>query len=278
MNLRSFYYSISPKSRFLVRKLYYYPIDILDSIRGRKNKYVPKKGDIFIGSGDFIEQGKYHLELLKKYTNLEKDNSVLDIGCGIGRAAVALTQFLSSNGKYEGFDVVKKGIVWCKEGIAKDFPNFNFQYIPLNNDLYHFTDEKAEDFIFPYEDNSFDTIFLFSVFTHMQPLEVQNYLNEIYRVLKPKGRCLATFFLYNNDNENAISKNNGTYVFPYKRENYRLMNEKVPSANIAFNESYIDQMSGISCLKLINKIYGSWANRTDKDLFDFQDILVFEKE
>ena len=278
MNLRSVYYSISPKSRFIVRKIYYYPIDVFELISGRKKKYTPNKGDIFIGSGDFLEQGKHHLELLKKYVDLNENQSVLDIGCGIGRAAVALTQYLSKKGKYDGFDVVKKGIVWCKKNITKDFPNFNFEYIPLNNDLYHFTKEKAENFVFPYNDNSFDTIFLFSVFTHMQPLEVQKYFNEIQRVLKPKGKCLATFFLYDNQIEEMISKTDRTYSFAYDRGNYRLMNEKVPSANIAFKETYIEKMTEISNLKLQNKIYGSWANRTTMDLFDFQDILVFEKE
>jgi SAM-dependent methyltransferase len=278
MNLRSVYYSISPKSRFIVRKIYYSPIDIFEFIFGRKKKYVPSKGDIFIGSGDFVTQGKHHLELLKKYTDFNENHSVLDIGCGIGRAAAALTQYLSKEGKYEGFDVVKKGIVWCQKYITKDFPNFNFKYIPLNNDLYHFTDEKAENFVFPYNDNSFDTIFLFSVFTHMQPLEVQNYFNEIQRVLRPKGKCLATFFLYDNQIESKISNINKAISFAYDREKYRLMNEKVPSANIAFKETYIDEMAENSNLKLKNKIYGSWANRTNKDLFDFQDILVFEKE
>ena len=278
MNLRSVYYSLSPKSRFLVRKLYYYPTDIFDGILGRKNKYVPNKGDIFIGSGDFIEQGKHHLELLKKYAGLDENHFVLDIGCGIGRAAVSLTKYLSEKGRYEGFDVVEKGIAWCKKHITKDFPNFNFQYIPLNNDLYHFTDQKAEEFVFPYENNTFDTIFLFSVFTHMQPLEVQNYFNEIQRVLKPNGKCLATFFLYDDQIEDKISKNNGTYSFTFNKGNYKLMNEKVPSANIAFNETFINEMIKISHLKLKNKIYGTWANRANNDLFDFQDILVFEKE
>ena len=162
MNLRSIYYAISPKSRFLVRKIYYFPVDILDFIRGRKNKYVPNKGDIFIGSGDFITQGKHHLLLLEELASLKPNHAVLDIGCGIGRAAVPLTQFLSFDGEYEGFDVVKKGIVWCKKHISKDFSNFNFQYIPLNNDLYHLTSQQAESFVFPYSDNSFDVVFLFS--------------------------------------------------------------------------------------------------------------------
>lgn len=55
MNLRFLYYLIFLKLRFLVRKLYYFLIDIIDSVCGMKNKYVLKKGDIFIGFGDFIK-------------------------------------------------------------------------------------------------------------------------------------------------------------------------------------------------------------------------------
>lgn len=277
MNLRSLYYAISPKSRFLVRKIYYFPADFWNSLNRKKNKYEPKKGDIFIGSGDFLSQGKHHLELLKEYTSLNPDDSVLDVGCGIGRAAVPLTQYLSTKGKYEGFDVVKKGIDWCRKNISKDFSNFNFQHISLNNDLYNLTNQKAENFKFPYEDNSFDTVFLFSVFTHMQPKEVQNYLNEIYRVLKTDGKCLSTFFLYDDQNEDYISKENKGFCFLYQKENYRLMNEKVPSANIAFKEELLFEMVETSQLKLENKIYGTWSNRAVNDLFDYQDILILKK-
>ncbi|OXA93735.1 hypothetical protein B0A62_12550 [Flavobacterium hydatis] len=238
---------------------------------------VPNKGDIFIGSGDFVQQGKHHLKLLMEYAKLEPNHSVLDIGCGIGRVAVPLTNYLLADSKYEGFDLVKKGINWCKNNITSNFPNFNFQHIPLNNDLYSLTNQKAENFIFPHKENSFETVFLFSVFTHMQPLEVQNYLNEIYRVLKSGGKCLATFFVYDEKNEDMISKDNGTFIFPYKKEGYRLMNEKVPSANIAFNEEYLNKMVDLSNLKLENKIYGTWSKRGNQSLVDFQDILVLEK-
>src|SRR5690606_39465153 len=40
---------------------------------------------------------------------------------------LALSGFLSENARYEGFDVVEKGVNWCKKGIGKDFPNFNFR-------------------------------------------------------------------------------------------------------------------------------------------------------
>ncbi|MEN2400994.1 methyltransferase domain-containing protein [Flavobacterium sp. MC2016-06] len=132
--------------------------------------------------------------------------------------------------------------------------------------------------MFPYQDNSFDTVFLFSVFTHMQPLEVQHYLSEISRVLKPNGKCLSAFFVYDDEIENAISQNNKGFSFAYKKEGYRLMNEKVSSANIAFKEKYLLDMIKSSNLKFENKIYGSWASRQNDNLFDFQDILVFRKE
>ncbi|WP_394773565.1 class I SAM-dependent methyltransferase, partial [Flavobacterium sp.] len=203
--------------------------------------------------------------------------SFTGMGCSLLPEFAPLTKYLSHTGKYEGFDVVKKGIVWSQKHIAKEFQNFNFQYIPLNNDLYHLTEKKAESFVFPYEDNTFDTVFLFSVFTHMQPLEVQNYLKEIYRVLKPNGKCLSTFFLYDEVIENEISEKSRSFSFPYNKGNYRLMNEKVPSANIAFSEVYLNAMIQESHLKIENKIYGRWANREANDLYDFQDILVLEK-
>ena len=98
------------------------------------------------------------------------------------------------------FDVVEKGVNWCNAKIKKDHPNFNFRYVPLNNDLYNPSSlAKASEFHFPYADEQFDLAFLFSIFTHMQTEEIDHYLTEIYRVLKPGGKCLATFFLYKEE-------------------------------------------------------------------------------
>ena len=40
-----------------------------------------------------------------------------------------------------------------------------------------------------------DVAFLTSVFTHMLPEDVEHYLDELARVLKPGGRTLITWFL-----------------------------------------------------------------------------------
>lgn len=275
---RNLYYSLSPSNRLLIRKVVYFPADLVKMLQGSKEEVIPNKGDIFIGSGDFVLQGENQLRLLKKYAKIQENGIILDVGYGIGRTAVALKKYLSKNAIYDGFDVVEKGVIWCQKNISNVHPNFTFKYIPLNNDLYYLTENKADKFNFPYQSNLYDTVFLFSVFTHMQPLEVQNYLNEINRVLKPGGRCLATFFYYSSENEVFISANNGEFIFPFLKEGYRLMNEKVPSANIAFEDNNLKKMIHISGLEIAQQIDGEWkGTKTDDKLRDFQDVFVLQK-
>lgn len=92
---RQFYYKLTPGMRLVVRKLFFSPIDLWETITGKRHKYEPPKGDIYIGSGAFITQGRHQLELLKKYIRLKPEDAVLDVGSGIGRTAVALTQYLT---------------------------------------------------------------------------------------------------------------------------------------------------------------------------------------
>ena len=70
-----------------------------------------------------------------KIGGLKPNHRVLDIGSGIGRMAIPLTEHLTS-GSYEGFDIVPTGINWCKENIEKRFPNFKFTLTSISNDLY----------------------------------------------------------------------------------------------------------------------------------------------
>lgn len=261
----------------MARKIYFLPTDLVDTIFGRRHKYQPKKGDIFIGSGDFIEQGRHHLNLLKHHVSLHKNDKILDIGSGIGRTAIALTSFLSKNAHYQGFDVVKKGIDWCNNTISKDFPNFQFTYIPLNNDLYNSHTTKAADFKFPYTTGYFDKAFLFSVFTHMSLEDIQNYLNEIHRVLQPKGQCLATFFIYNSEDKEQPSSLKD-FNFPFQFDGYRLMDKKVTAANIAIYYKKLQDMAKTAGLRLVSYTEGSWKDHiSHKNTNDFQDIVVFQK-
>lgn len=273
--LRKLYYLAPPSLRFILRKLFYFPIDFVEGITGKRGENVPKKGDIFIGSGDFVAQGEKQVHLLQKYIDLQNSDRILDIGSGIGRTALALTKYLNSSGKYEGFDAVKKGIDWCTKNLKSKFPNFNFKYIPIRNHLYNKSETDPATFQFPYEDNSFDKVFLFSVFTHMKIDDIQNYLYEIHRVLVPNGKCLATFFTYSEEDDVETFEG---FKFPIKKEGYRLLDEKVQEANIAIEINTLKKMIAKSGFTFEEKIGGFWNDfAKDKKDIDFQDIIILKK-
>lgn len=275
MNLfRKLYYVLSPDLRLKARKMYYAPADLVKKVTRKKGEIVPPRGMIFTGSGDFISQGRRYVNIFAKYGGLQPNHHVLDIGSGIGRMAIPLMSFLDKTARYEGFDVMKVGVEWCQKNISTAAANFNFTHVPLKNDLYTNDGDNAENFRFPYEDNTFDFCFLTSVFTHMIDEEVENYLNEIHRVLKPGGRCLATFFILN---EKAKHDSNQEFLFPYDYGHYRLMDDKVRSANVAYEQPYLETFANKIGLKIKAFHPGFWSHQKKKDALDFQDIIVFEK-
>lgn len=280
-SLRTFWYRLSPKHRFLIRRLYYFPSDFLDKILGKRHKYVPPRGSIYTGSPAnaeaYIDQGNRQLILLKKHINLEPNDKILDIGSGIGRTAIALTNYLEPEGIYKGFDVVKLGVDWCNSKIGKDFSNFEFKYVPLFNDLYNTSALKAEEFIFPYDHKAFNKVFSFSVFTHMQINEIQNYFKEIHRVLSDDGLAFSTFFLYEDAIENQISSLN-KFKFPIKKDGYRLMNEDVKSGNIAIHINTLKSMLSKEDMEIVDVIHGFWKDKSKySKQGSYQDIVVFKK-
>jgi ubiquinone/menaquinone biosynthesis C-methylase UbiE len=237
---------------------------------------IPPKGMIFTGSGDFEKSGNDLVKLCIDYANLKPDSAILDIGCGIGRLAIPLTRYLNVNGKYEGFDVVADGINWCKEKVSRKYPNFNFIHTPLRNDLYNLDVQyQAAHFIFPYPENTFDTVVLTSVFTHMQPAEVQHYLNEIKRVLKPGGHCLSTFFILEENTPEILNRNPQLMQFKFEYDTYYLHDNKVKDANIAFKAFAIKNMAQQSHLmiKLLN--HGWWKGSDKSQSLNYQDLVIF---
>src|SRR5260370_25414931 len=66
----------------------------------------------FVGTGDFLAIGREFLGIFRDAGGLEPHHQVLDIGCGNGRMALPLMEFLSCDGSYEGFDILQEGIDW----------------------------------------------------------------------------------------------------------------------------------------------------------------------
>jgi ubiquinone/menaquinone biosynthesis C-methylase UbiE len=162
------------------------PIDLLNKTGG--------------GIDTFEIISQMHMNLLEKFIGINKDHSLLEIGCGIGRDAIPLTKILSKEGKYVGVDIIKPSIDFCNENISKLYPNFNFVHFNVKDQL-HNPDGSSQmiEYKLPMEDKSVDRIFAWSVFTHMYEEDIQYYLKEFKRVLKDDGEIYTTCFIITDD-------------------------------------------------------------------------------
>jgi SAM-dependent methyltransferase len=131
--------------------------------------------------------------------------------------------------------------------------------------------------LFPFESESFDFVLLTSVFTHMLPTDLDNYLAEVARVLKVNGRCLITAFLLNQESESLIISQTSRLTFPFKVNGIcRAKSGKIEEA-VSYDEQWILDLYRRNGLAVQSPIhYGSWCER--KNYLSFQDIIVATKK
>jgi SAM-dependent methyltransferase len=199
---------------------------------GELANLVPPIEDMFDGPRSlkiFKTDGEEFLRIYKDICRLGRSEKMLDVGCGIGRKTIPLTYYLTNEARYEGIDINKKGIAWCREKISKQFPHFQFQQIDIYNKFYNPLGRiLPSDYTFPFDDNSFDFIMLGSVFTHMFPEDAAHYLSEVRRVLRKGGRCLVTYFLLTEESLGAIASGKSMMDFKHSLGNCRVVLSEMP--------------------------------------------------
>src|SRR3954468_24069020 len=93
----------------------------------------------YVGGGGvelFREVGEQLVGVFKLHAGLKPTEDILDVGCGIGRVAIPLTQYVTS-GSYNGFDIIKHGIEWCQTKITASYPRFRFFHANIYNKYYN---------------------------------------------------------------------------------------------------------------------------------------------
>jgi ubiquinone/menaquinone biosynthesis C-methylase UbiE len=250
--------------------------ELVQESRKRDIILVPPEELHDVGSGDFIQVGDDIFTLLVNIGNLKRDDRVLDVGSGKGRIARPLAQYLTT-GTYHGFDIVESSIHWCQKAYGELYPNFHFYYSDVYNKMYNAKGNyQAHEYKFPFSDNSLSFIFLTSVFTHMLPLDMENYLAEISRVLQKNGTCFITFFLLNSDSQKSIDSQMSDFSFAFELEGCRVENLDIPENAVAFNEDKVRELYEKYYLKIEEPIrYGKWSRRND--FVSYQDIIIAKK-
>lgn len=144
----------------------------------------------------YLESAKKEADRLVENLGLSKTSSLLDVGSGPGRLAIGILRRVGEIEKFRGVDVAESSVLWGQKHITSEHPNFQFVHIDVENRRYN-PDGTGKDSAlrFPFADDEFDIITLYSVFTHMLTDGVRSYLEDFRRILRPDGRIYLTAFL-----------------------------------------------------------------------------------
>src|SRR5262245_3915631 len=105
-------------------------LERLDALRGESDDLAPPRRLHFVGAGSFTSVGEQYRQHLIGLADMQPSDRVLEAGCGVGRIAIPLTEYLRE-GSYHGFDIVPQGIRWCQRRITPRFPNFEFTVVDV---------------------------------------------------------------------------------------------------------------------------------------------------
>lgn len=237
-------------------------------LTGKRDPELPPHRYRRIGPGDFRKRGKELVSLLQQH-GLQPDHRVLDIGCGIGRVALALTNTLSPNGSYEGFDVDARAIRWCQEHLTTKHPRFRFTHVNVAANRYNDAGNVAPSQVrFPFADDTFDFAFATSVFTHLDMPASMHYFAEAQRVLRPGGLLVATAFVWDGTPS--------AFDFPVDRGDHRLKDANDAGRGIAFLEQSISTLLPDSAWTDVRIAKGGWQRGGTFSVLT-QDVLTARK-
>jgi SAM-dependent methyltransferase len=255
----------------------YFSERVLSCLGNGKSLMPPKKLINAVAGGDFEAVGNEFLGYFIKYGGLKPGHRVLDVGCGCGRMAVPLMKYLSNEGSYEGFDIMGVAIDWCQRHIAAQDSRFHFQQADVYNKSYNPRgSHQPTEYQFPYPTGSFDFVFMTSVFTHMLAADMQHYLSEIARILKPNGRCMISMFLLNPESQGLMDGGKSRFRLTIARPDCMILREDQPENTVGYGEVFIRQCFARNALEIIEPVhFGSWAGRTNH--LSFQDIILARK-
>jgi SAM-dependent methyltransferase len=254
---------------------------ILDYIGSINDLPSPPQSYIdYIGSGaagrkGFLSIGFLTFVDLVYYGMLSGQNrSIVDLGCGCGRVGLALGPYLRPTDQYTGFDTWAEGVQWAREHVTTRYPNITFQEMPPERDSHRHGYQADQVAPIELPNDSVDSVFAMSVFTHLRMPATVGYLKEIFRILKPGGRAMLTWFLCAPEDE-------------WIPKNIRI-DEKSDDGYFTVDDTYVDsyffegkvlaavQRAGFETYL---KQYGFWHGERPKNRLsrEGQDMLILVK-
>ena len=249
----------------------------------------------FISRDEFIYVGVEWLEMMIRHGCLAPEHAVLDIGCGCGRMAGPLTMYLNEQGKFYGFDPLKKSVSYATKHVRQS--NFEFEFVDLSHYLYNPSGTvDPTSYRFPCPDASINVSLAASIFTHLDVDTANHYLRETFRVLRPGGRAFYSLFAMTDEMkvpEGGVTKplgigdsealfrflNRGQGHYTHSDENGKPKNHYITADLIgdpvAWDYEAFVAMVAAAGLTVQEYLPGGWCGR--EYLHGYQDIFVLRK-
>lgn len=246
-------------------------------LAGRRDPLTPPRRAIeAIGGFDFREIGRQLADLAIDRGQLAPDGSVVDAGCGYGRLAVPLTAYLRT-GSYIGFDISRQAIRWSRSHITSRFPQFCFKYLDIRNAHYNRRGRiEPSAAVWPARDASATLVFAASLFTHLTNAAARRYIDESARVLRSGGRCVASFFLIDEESRPRIAAQRTEPKLQFIGDDIAVQDENDHEAAIAYREEIVREMFTSAGFRVVEILYGMWCERAEAKTY--QDFVIAEKE
>jgi SAM-dependent methyltransferase len=260
------------------------PVEEAPTIFDYRGYQIPIRLIHLTGAGPehFDNIAQLHWDEVARYAPLRPEYQILEVGCGIGRDAIWLTDFLDAEGAYTGIDIIADSIAWCRENISARFPRFQFIHYDVHDPLHNPEGTIATtDIHIPLADGSLDRILLHSVFTHLFEKEIAHYLGEFRRLLKPDGLVYASFFVVDEETlQSALQSNSTPFNLTFQHslgDGCYINDPESPAGAVAYTPETIQRLLQQAGLALAQPIhYGYWSG-LHPEAMDGQDILILRR-
>jgi SAM-dependent methyltransferase len=243
----------------------------------KSNRFIPtpEGSAIYTGgnSGDFLQIGVDTLRSLIRFANVNAGSKVLEIGSGIGRIALPLTQWLEGEGEYVGVEIVKDGVAWCQKNISASYERFRFVHLDIYNEFYNpHGKKKIEDL--PLPEKHFDAAIFCSVFTHLVEGDVKAYFRLLKKHMKDGGLLWGTWFIMDEEARRLVKDGKSSLKFILDEQKTFFLDAKRKSTvAVAYDPDYIRELLQVEGFVIEHLDKGLWCER-DIPWGGYQDLIV----
>lgn len=126
----------------------------------------------FADKDAFFQSGEATAQAMREMLSIEPQDTVLEIGCGVGRIGRHLAPLCA---RWIGTDISSEMLRFARENL-QTCDNVSLIELPFST-----LSEIA--------DASVDKVYCSAVFMHLDEWDRYKYVTEAYRILKPSGRC-----------------------------------------------------------------------------------------